>query len=56
MANLSQPSFDYRAIANNPVWGFPEGSSIVDLVLDDMKDVTHPHWKKFPPVTFQCCN
>jgi len=50
MANLSQPSFDYRASPSGPVWGFPAGSSIVDLVLDDMKDVTHPHWKKFPPV------
>ena len=55
MANFSDFVYDYRTIrtAGNgpPVWGYPSGFSIIDLVIDDMKDVTHPHWKKFPPVS-----
>lgn len=50
MANFSDAVFDYRSSSNGPVWGYPPGSSIVDLVLDDMREVTHAHWKKFPPV------
>ena len=51
MANFSGPVFGYLKKSNEvPVWGFPEGFSIVDLVADDMKDFTHPHWRKFPPV------
>ena len=50
MANFSGPAFDGMGSKGPVVWGFPEGFSIVDLVADDMKDVTHPHWRKFPPV------
>ena len=50
MANFSGPAFDGMGSKGSVVWGFPEGFSIVDLIADDMKDVTHPHWRKFPPV------
>lgn len=32
------------------VWGYPDGTSIVDLVPLDMIEKIHPHWKQFPPI------
>jgi len=32
------------------VWGYPPGASLIDTVPEDMLELIHPHWKKFPPV------
>ena len=40
----------YRSGEQHMTWGFPPGVSLVDLVPEDMKALTHPHWNKFPPV------
>uniref|UniRef100_A0A0P5V7C4 Class a rhodopsin g-protein coupled receptor gprop1 n=1 Tax=Daphnia magna TaxID=35525 RepID=A0A0P5V7C4_9CRUS len=54
MSNVSgYPMVAFRTSgpAGTPVlWGYPPGLSLVDLVPDDMKALTHPHWNKFPPV------
>ena len=51
MENTLNATFAYRS-AGKPtvIWGFPEGSSIIDTVPEDMLELIHPHWKKFPPV------
>ncbi len=46
--NLTNATFAYRK--TQAVWGFPEGASIIDTVSEDMLEMIHPHWKKFPPV------
>jgi r-opsin len=46
--NLTNATFAYRK--SQAVWGFPEGASIIDTVSEDMLEMIHPHWKKFPPV------
>jgi len=36
--------------SNNFNFGYPEGTSLVDLVPDHIKSVVHPHWANYPPV------
>lgn len=48
METLSNASFAHRK--TELVWGFPAGASIMDTVPEDMLEMIHPHWKKFPPV------
>ncbi|XP_046634669.1 compound eye opsin BCRH2-like [Daphnia pulicaria] len=48
---LLNASVAYRSAGKPPVvWGFPPGASIIDTVPEDMLEMIHPHWKKFPPV------
>lgn len=49
MSNHSAITAAYRN-APQVVWGYPPGVSIVDTVPEDMLEMIHPHWKKFPPV------
>jgi len=48
MEVLSNATFAHRK--TELVWGFPAGASIIDTVPEDMLEMIHPHWKKFPPV------
>ncbi|EFX63568.1 hypothetical protein DAPPUDRAFT_307031 [Daphnia pulex] len=48
MEILSNATFAHRK--TELVWGFPAGASIMDTVPEDMLEMIHPHWKKFPPV------
>nr|CAH0102306.1 unnamed protein product [Daphnia galeata] len=55
MSDLNQTGVQalaYRSGEQHMTWGFPPGVSLVDLDLvpEDMKALTHPHWNKFPPV------
>lgn len=43
-------NYSFRPTPPPLVWGYPPGVSIVDMVPEDMLDMIHPHWKKFPPV------
>lgn len=65
MAVLLNATSAFRKSKVSVVWGFPPGTSIVDTVPEDMLDMIHPHWQKFPPInpmwhyllvlfTFQC--
>jgi len=49
MANTTGP----QAMAygsDSYTFGYPSGTSIIDIQPDYMKAIIHPHWAKFPPV------
>jgi len=51
MANITGPvamAFGYGS--QDLSYGYPEGTSIIDVQNDYMKPIINPHWAKFPPV------
>nr|AMP19649.1 opsin 3 [Euphausia superba] len=50
MANITGPQAMAYGGGQEFTFGYPEGTSIIDIQPDYMKAIIDPHWAKFPPV------
>nr|AMP19648.1 opsin 2 [Euphausia superba] len=51
MANITGPqAMAYGGGPMEVTFGYPEGTSIIDIQHDYMKPLIDPHWRNFPPV------